>query len=524
MNPLLDILNLAPTAANPAGPLAPSIPTGVVPTGIFALALNAAVQQSILPITIDGTTPAPLTPARAEHAVASEQPQSPTSIESQPHLTVPPTELVAFDATVCAGQPLPSLVDPNTAIASPQAMPTQSIERAPQSAIVADIVTPVADQQLTAVLVETLGQPAQVPSQNAVAVTLPSTVDVSVDHPFSSDELVAALTQQTPTADTDGVLSDGLRVVRFAGGAQPAGIHQLKSQLQQQYPGLRIQSLDGHLQADATVRIQPPIAATSPTTQPAVVEVAALPLPLSGHPVVVLANQKKIGRPSTQPVGVVEAQPPTSGAPAESRGVKPAQAPLSGTHLKPLAVSETTDLPETLDQVLPSNASSGQSAFATVDKLPADTSGLMSKSPVVEIPDAERVHVSIKRVQIETLIKRGEIKLQLQPEHLGTVKVRLVTTPHETSARLETSSEEARRMVEVNLPQLRENFERAGLKLNQIEVVVSDDALARHSQAFARQPRQPRRQFIPAAVAESSAAATVATGLTALVSGLNLLA
>lgn len=524
MNPLLDILTQVPATANAANAAAPSAQAGVVPAGLFALALNAAVQQSIVPVNADGTTAALLTPALAEQTVASEQPHSPTEVDPQPHLAVPQSEPAAVNATVYTGPPLLALLDPNTVITSPQALPNQSNRPAHQDAVVADIVTPLADQQLAAMLVEMLGQPAHVPSQTAVAVTLPSTVDVKVDQPITAQELVAALTQPTPIADTDVALFDAPRVSRFVAGSQPAAVHQLKSQLQQLFPELRIQSLDGHLQTDATVKLQPETAAKDPTIQPTVAEFAALPLPLRGHSVVNLAGHKKSGQPSAQPVAAVGSQPPTSEVGAEAAVAKPAPAPLSETSPKPLPGAEAIRPSEMLKQDLTISAGTGQSTFAAVDKLPAEDHGQVPNTAAIEIPDTERVHVSLKRVQIETLIKRGEIKLQLQPEHLGTVKVRLVTTPHETSARLETSSDDARRLVEANLPQLRESFERAGLKLNQIEVIVSEDALSRHSQAFARQPRQPRRQFVPSAVAESPAAVTVTTGLTALVNGLNLLA
>ncbi len=102
----------------------------------------------------------------------------------------------------------------------------------------------------------------------------------------------------------------------------------------------------------------------------------------------------------------------------------------------------------------------------------------------IELNGAERFKLEIKRGHIEALLKRGEIKLQLQPEHLGNLKIRLMTTPTEVNARLETSSEDAKRAVELSLPQLRESFERAGLKLNSIEVSVNDDSDSRRQHAF----------------------------------------
>lgn len=122
------------------------------------------------------------------------------------------------------------------------------------------------------------------------------------------------------------------------------------------------------------------------------------------------------------------------------------------------------------EQLVESTTFDKPAVTATADKPimpPADRS--------FELNGTERFRLDIKRGHIDTLLKKGEIRLQLQPEQLGSLKIRLITTPTEVNARMETSSEEARRSVEMSLPQLRESFERAGLKLNSIEVSVNDN-------------------------------------------------
>lgn len=102
---------------------------------------------------------------------------------------------------------------------------------------------------------------------------------------------------------------------------------------------------------------------------------------------------------------------------------------------------------------------------------------------VLDQSNVEKFKVEIKRNHIEALLKRGEVKLQLQPDHLGSLKIKLTTSPNQVSARVETSSEEARRTVELSMPQLKESLERSGFKVQSVEVVVADhhDSQRQHS-------------------------------------------
>ncbi|MGB5107751.1 MAG: flagellar hook-length control protein FliK [Candidatus Zixiibacteriota bacterium] len=143
-----------------------------------------------------------------------------------------------------------------------------------------------------------------------------------------------------------------------------------------------------------------------------------------------------------------------------------------------------------LDKLAASTGRSEASTLQNVNLEKADTMAALEKpaaAPIdrsLELNGMERFKLEIKRGHIEALLKKGEVRLQLQPEHLGNLKVKLITTPTNVSARLETSSEEARRAVEASLPQLRESFERAGLKLGSIEVIVNQDNDQQRQHAF----------------------------------------
>lgn len=84
--------------------------------------------------------------------------------------------------------------------------------------------------------------------------------------------------------------------------------------------------------------------------------------------------------------------------------------------------------------------------------------------------------VEFDRMHIEALLQRGEVKLRLNPPELGSMRIEISTTGDEVTAKLRTTSESARKVVELHLPQLRENFTKAGVRVDHIEVTVDCDA------------------------------------------------
>lgn len=139
-----------------------------------------------------------------------------------------------------------------------------------------------------------------------------------------------------------------------------------------------------------------------------------------------------------------------------------------------------------------------------------------------EVPESARFQVSFDRMQIESLLKQGEIKLKLNPPELGHMKVELISTSDHVSAKFEITSEAAKRVVEYHLPQLRENLARAGIRVDQVEVVIHNDAQER------QQPRysdpQPQSQRAIVYDDSESETETIATpDLRVIAGGLNLL-
>jgi flagellar hook-length control protein FliK len=143
-------------------------------------------------------------------------------------------------------------------------------------------------------------------------------------------------------------------------------------------------------------------------------------------------------------------------------------------------------------------------------------------------PHLEKTKFKIQfdRFQIDALLKRSEIKLQLQPASLGSMRVKLVSTPQEMTARFETTTEAARAAVEQSLPLLKESLEKAGIKVDHVEVVL-DEQRTRQQQSQYHNRTKYQSDNEPA---ESSAAEPERSGGGgssvggSLLGGLNLLA
>jgi flagellar hook-length control protein FliK len=165
------------------------------------------------------------------------------------------------------------------------------------------------------------------------------------------------------------------------------------------------------------------------------------------------------------------------------------------------------------------------------DKLPSD----QPHTPVLEQVSKTRepqinetkFKIQFDRFQIDTLLQRSEIKLQLQPASLGSMRVKLVSTPQEVTARFETTSEAARSAVEQNLPQLRESLDKAGIKVDRVEVVLDEQRARQQQSQFQNQ----RKQTSDTDIADNSAQSDphkggsgISTTVQSVLGKLNLLA
>jgi flagellar hook-length control protein FliK len=144
-------------------------------------------------------------------------------------------------------------------------------------------------------------------------------------------------------------------------------------------------------------------------------------------------------------------------------------------------------------------ASAAKETAIVVDALVAEakqTPTVVDEPTEVARPvPAERITVVFRRAEVNALLKRGEMQVKLDPPELGAMKVKLVSQSGELSARIEVKSEAVRQLVDQNLPALREGLEKSGVRVVQMEVVVSDhDACKEHPKHFRQEQSRPRFQ------------------------------
>ena len=102
-------------------------------------------------------------------------------------------------------------------------------------------------------------------------------------------------------------------------------------------------------------------------------------------------------------------------------------------------------------------------------------------------PNAQEIYDQIgeyiKTLNTESL---KEVELQLQPETLGTVQIKVSQREGVMTAEMFTSNDTARAALESQLIQLKEDFENAGLKVETIEVKVSTNAFNENAEEDSR--------------------------------------
>ncbi len=78
------------------------------------------------------------------------------------------------------------------------------------------------------------------------------------------------------------------------------------------------------------------------------------------------------------------------------------------------------------------------------------------------------------RFQMVAAQSGTEVRIQLKPEHLGTVKISLEITQDTVFAKLQVDSERVKHIVETNIAQLKDALQEQGLKMDKCEVSVNN--------------------------------------------------
>jgi flagellar hook-length control protein FliK len=292
--------------------------------------------------------------------------------------------------------------------------------------------------------------------------------------------------------------------------SQLGGLEQL---LKEQFPTLNIENLSAqlHLKSPELVKTD-----TAPIALPKTLPSDSLPTkPSIGQPVDAVLQQatpqdrpqinglaevlRSKGSPDLSANQTVVATSNLVTQPAPTVAVSPITLP---TETKPH--SDLTTTPETVKTV--QDGSLEKTAVKAVEgagdysqtaqhwnKLTSDQSDPQVVKQVAETRepqiDKAKFRIQFDRFQIDALLQRSEIKLQLHPASLGSMRVKLISTSQQVTARFETTSEAARTAVEQNLPQLRESLDKAGIKVDHVEVVL-DEQRARQQQSHYQSQRK----------------------------------
>ena len=124
---------------------------------------------------------------------------------------------------------------------------------------------------------------------------------------------------------------------------------------------------------------------------------------------------------------------------------------------------------------------------------PAD---MMMNKPATAKDEQENVKELIKQAQI--MVKRGggEMKMEMKPEGMGTVQLRVSVENGNVSVQMLTESESAKHLLEKGMHELKSNLAQHELKVQSMTVDVGNDVKNQmDQQATADQQRQKAQQF-----------------------------
>lgn len=122
-----------------------------------------------------------------------------------------------------------------------------------------------------------------------------------------------------------------------------------------------------------------------------------------------------------------------------------------------------------------------------------EVDGVDAKVAVVE-----QMHEIVNQVveQIKVIVKpdTSAMEIQLNPENLGKVNVSIVAKEGHITAQFVTESELARHALEGQIQQLRETLGSQGLKVDEVEVTVSNFDFSQSNQANAEEQKEQHRE------------------------------
>ncbi len=339
----------------------------------------------------------------------------------------------------------------------------------------------VTEQQPSADVISANGKPLQLPVELML-----NGDDLARLQSLLLGKLPASLQSVASIPDPSGALP----VTSAAIAAEmPSELDGLRQLLREQFPALNIENLSAQLHLKSPELLDSDAAPVMVPKTPLSERIAIAPA--ADRPAdPVLQQTTPQDRPQvsvlSSPVSLAEiplASATQTTATHDSPVIQPAYTEVAspaGQSVETPSNPRSTVAPETVTTVKEGNLekTAVKATEATADysqpasqwsKSTSDQPGITTAERTVatQEPQADRTRFQIQfdRFQIDALLQRSEIKLQLHPAALGSMRVKLVSTSTEVTARFETTNENARAVVEQNLSQLREAWTKPGSRL-----------------------------------------------------------
>jgi flagellar hook-length control protein FliK len=118
------------------------------------------------------------------------------------------------------------------------------------------------------------------------------------------------------------------------------------------------------------------------------------------------------------------------------------------------------------------------------EKLAAMTSGFersgnvnnsaASSDPVAPSRPGDLVYQLAEKIQVQIRDGKGEIRIQLKPENLGSLEIRATSTANGVVARIAAESSSVKSYLENNLHILQQTLQDQGLKVDRLQIIVQE--------------------------------------------------
>ena len=144
------------------------------------------------------------------------------------------------------------------------------------------------------------------------------------------------------------------------------------------------------------------------------------------------------------------------------------------------SVTETSTLTETpaansQTETLPTTVSGLEKAIHTTVRTGLESQTNASQSPASTVDPEDLIEQIVKKVEMLSKASNSEIKIQLKPEFMGKMIIKIAVEDGLVTAKFITESQHVKQLLEANLGSLRQNLESQGLKVDRTEVNVQLD-------------------------------------------------